>query len=94
MTSAPMLPDSPSSLNICLPELEPRVEDIDSHMNERIDQQVTRMDGAERRISEVEDGCIDMKKWLERVKHLLKTVASKNEDLEAHLCLSGGINEH
>ncbi|KAJ1185778.1 hypothetical protein NDU88_002565 [Pleurodeles waltl] len=66
--------------------IDSRFDALDSrlgHMNKRIDLQATRMDGAEPRISEVEDGCINTKKRLERVIHLLKTVATKKEDLEA-----------
>ncbi|KAJ1179957.1 hypothetical protein NDU88_005185 [Pleurodeles waltl] len=60
-------------------------------MNEHIDCQAARMEGAEHRRSEVEDGCADTQKRLDRVEHFLKMVASKNEDLEAHNVRIAGV---
>ncbi|KAJ1194515.1 hypothetical protein NDU88_003803 [Pleurodeles waltl] len=53
-------------------------------MGEQLDRQTTRLDGTEERISGLEDGAATMVKHLDKLERISKTVAIKNEDLEAH----------
>lgn len=52
-------------------------------MNNKIQSHDRRLDAAETRISDTEDGASKALQRLERVEHILKDVAIKNEDLEA-----------
>ncbi|KAJ1170883.1 hypothetical protein NDU88_002754 [Pleurodeles waltl] len=52
-------------------------------MGEKINHHATCLDGAEEHISGLEDGTTSLSKWVDKMEHLLKTMALKNEDLEA-----------
>ncbi|KAJ1114526.1 hypothetical protein NDU88_002761 [Pleurodeles waltl] len=54
------------------------------HMGERL--QSTGLDGAEDRISGLQNNGSSMKKRLERMELILKTIAAKYEDVEVRSC--------
>ncbi|KAJ1190994.1 hypothetical protein NDU88_000311 [Pleurodeles waltl] len=54
-------------------------------MHEHLDGHSTRLDAAEQRISDLENGGAVVAKHVGRVEWLLKTAAAKNYDLEACL---------
>lgn len=63
-------------------------------MGERLDNHHTRLGEAEQRISDQEDHTCELTRRLKRVERVLKTVAIKNEDLEArsrrnNICAAG-----
>ncbi|KAJ1171511.1 hypothetical protein NDU88_003372 [Pleurodeles waltl] len=52
----------------------------------RLDDRSTRLDAAKQQISDVEDSGAALVRHMERVEGILRMIAEKNEDLDAHSC--------